>query len=158
MSSTRSLNIPASKSTVQVSIVDTTFDAKFPAAYFMGPPIKGFDELTAVAYAFLVKHVDSVGEERSILFDLGTPKDVVNDFPPKVAEWFMGMGFMRVEKYVSEILEENNVALDSIEAIIWRCFRPQDSSMPLYRKLTSTAATHTWTTSAAPRSSPQPQN
>ncbi|CEL02573.1 hypothetical protein ASPCAL03741 [Aspergillus calidoustus] len=119
MSSTRSLNIPASKSTVQVSIIDTTFDAKFPAAYFMGPPIKGFDELTAVAYAFLVKHVDSVGEERSIVFDLGTPKDVVNDFPPKVAEWFMGMGFMRVEKYVSEILEESNVALDSIEAIIW---------------------------------------
>ncbi|KAL3450817.1 hypothetical protein BJX65DRAFT_252375 [Aspergillus insuetus] len=119
MSSAHSLNIPASPSTVQVSIINTTFDARLPTSHFMGPAIKGFEEWTPVAYAFLIKHVDLAGKERSILFDLGTPKDLVNDFPPEVAERVKGMGTMRVEKYVSEILEENHVPLECIEAIIW---------------------------------------
>jgi glutamyl-tRNA reductase len=110
----------------------------------MGPAMKGFEEWTPVAYAFLVKHVDSAGEERSILFDLGTPKDLVNDFPPKVAERVKGMGVMRVEKYVSEILEENQVALDSIEAIIWRYCPPQ-ILFHVILQLTPIAATHTST-------------
>ncbi|KAL3484514.1 hypothetical protein BJX62DRAFT_248351 [Aspergillus germanicus] len=95
MSSARSLDIPHSSSTVEVSIIDTMFDARLPTGHFMA------------------------GKERSILSDLGTPKDLVNDFPPKVAERVKGMGTMHVEKYVSEILKENHVPLQCIEAIIW---------------------------------------
>jgi hypothetical protein len=110
----------------------------------MGSVMRGFEERTPVAYAFLIKHVDSAGDERSILFDLGTPKDLVNDFPTKVAERVKGMGVMRVEKYVSEILEETNVPLDSIEAIIWRYLHAR--LLHTTTQLTSIAATHTSTT------------
>jgi hypothetical protein len=55
-----------------------------------------------------------------------------------------------VEKYVSEILEENNVPLDSIEAIIWRYLPSR--LLDTTTQLTSIAATHTSTTSGALRS------
>jgi hypothetical protein len=44
MLSARSPDIPHSSSTVEVSIIDTTFDARLPTGHFMGPAIKGFEE------------------------------------------------------------------------------------------------------------------
>ena len=115
------LNIPPSSSTVEVSIIDTTFDARLPTAMFMGPPVKGFERWNGVAYVFLVSHTDSSGTEREVLFDLGAPKGMLNDFPPKMAEAFKDLdGYMRVDKNVADILEEGGVELGSIEAIIWR--------------------------------------
>ncbi|KAJ5435851.1 hypothetical protein N7445_006736 [Penicillium cf. griseofulvum] len=120
MTSESPLHIPPSTSTVQVFIIDTTFDARLPAAFFIGPTIPGFEESHGVAYAFLVKHTDLSGKERCIIFDLGCPKDMVNDFPPRIAQTIKDLGgYMRVDKHVSEILEDNGVTLNSIEAIIW---------------------------------------
>ncbi|OLN89020.1 hypothetical protein CCHL11_06077 [Colletotrichum chlorophyti] len=115
------LNIPSSKSTVRVSIIDTTFDGHLPAANFMGPPMKGLEKWHAVGYAFLVTHEDSEGNQRRIIFDLGFPKDVENDFPPAVTERIKNVlgGGLSAKKYVSEILTENGVSLDDIKAIIW---------------------------------------
>ena len=115
------MDIPHSHATVKVSIIDTSFGADLPVPMFMGPEIKGFDRIHAVAYAFLVTHEDSKGEKRKVVFDLGYPKDLDNDFPPFISKAIKEYGGgMTAEKYVSEILTENGVALEDIEAVIWR--------------------------------------
>jgi len=84
--------------------------------------MKGFETFDACAYSFLIKHKDSKsGKERRLVFDLGGPKDYKNDLPPAVVHQFSQWGCeVIVDKYVSEILEENGVPLDSIEAVVWR--------------------------------------
>ncbi|BCR90571.1 MBL fold metallo-hydrolase [Aspergillus chevalieri] len=115
------LHIPPSNSTVQVSIIDTTFDSNLPTAHFMGPTITGFENFQLVAYAFLVTHKDhTTGKERRIVFDLGCPKDPDNDFPPSTAQLIKGLGgYVKASKDVSETLTEHGVGLGSIEAVIW---------------------------------------
>ncbi|KAF2106191.1 metallo-beta-lactamase superfamily protein [Lophiotrema nucula] len=120
MTSQSSLNIPASGSTVRISIIDTSLDAYLPTSHFFGPTIKGFEDFHAVAYGFLVTHIDKDGKERRIVFDLGTPKDLENDFPPPIFETIKAMfDRLKVEKYVSEILTEHGISLDSIESVVW---------------------------------------
>ena len=115
------MDIPQSHNTVKVSIIDTSFNADLPVSTFMGPEIKGFDRFHVVAYAFLVAHEDSEGKKRKIVFDLGYPKDSDNDFPPFMSKAINEYDIhMTAEKYVSEILTENGVALEDIEAVIWR--------------------------------------
>lgn len=115
------LNIPASTSTVQISIIDSSFDAVLPISHFFGPAIQGFENFHAVAYAFLVTHKDTSGKNRRLVFDLGTPKDLVNDFPPPEFEKVKAMfDRIKVDRYVSEILTEHGVPLDSIESVVWR--------------------------------------
>lgn len=121
MSTKDPLNVPISNSTVRVSIIDTTIDGDIPTAPFMGPPIPGFERWRAVGYAFLVTHTDADGNVRRVVFDLGLPKDLANDFPPPVIEATVEIGvIMTAEKYVSEILSENGVSLEDIEALILR--------------------------------------
>ncbi|KDN64770.1 putative metallo-beta-lactamase superfamily protein [Colletotrichum sublineola] len=130
MSTTDSLNIPASTSTVEVSIIDTTLDGDLPTAPFLGPAIKGFERWHVVGYAFLVTHTDSEGNERRVVFDLGLPKDW-EDIPPPVIEAAKAMeSNMTAQKYVSEILTENGVDLGSIEALIWSHAHPDHIGRP----------------------------
>ncbi|KAI9147347.1 Cytochrome P450 monooxygenase mpaDE [Paramyrothecium foliicola] len=98
------LDNPKSTSTVQVSVRDTAFYAYIATAPFMGPPIDGFDHFQCVVYAFLVTHTDTDGKQRKVGFDLGSPKDLVHDFPPA---------------NIASILRDSSLSLDSIEAIIW---------------------------------------
>ena len=121
MSSQDSLDIPTSSSTVKVSVIDTTFDAILPTSFFFGPTITGFETFHAVAYAFLITHTDAEGKKRNVVFDLGAPKDFENDFPPPERESIRAMfEYVKVEKYVSEILIEGGVKLEEIEAMVWR--------------------------------------
>ncbi|EFQ35571.1 metallo-beta-lactamase superfamily protein [Colletotrichum graminicola M1.001] len=131
MSATDSLNIPASTSTVHVSVIDTTLDGDLPTAPFMGPAIKGFERWHGVGYAFLVTHADAEGNERRVVFDLGLPKDWENDFSPPIIEAAKAMDMtMTAQKYVSEILAENGVDLGSIEALIWSHAHPDHIGRP----------------------------
>ncbi|KAJ4204158.1 hypothetical protein NW759_014995 [Fusarium solani] len=136
MSSVNSINIPPSKSTVQVSIIDTTFNGKVPTAPFMGPPIKGFHTWYPVAYSFLVTHKDPSGSDRNVIFDLGSPTDMVNDFPPVIAESIKDLvagvegGHLTATKNVSEILAESGFALENIESVIWSHAHSDHSGRP----------------------------
>lgn len=74
----------------------------------------GFPTFNAPVYSFLVEH--STG--RKVVFDLGVPKDYWNMSPTVTAitkEWDVN-----VEKNVADILVENRVPLQSIEAVVWR--------------------------------------
>lgn len=110
------LHIPESPHTVKVSIIDTTSRVHIPTVPFFQPAIKGFGFLDCPAFSFLIQ--SSSG--RSLLFDLGVRKDWQN-LAPVVTDWIQEWGAkVTVEKDVAEILEDNGVKRESIEAIIWR--------------------------------------
>lgn len=115
------LNIPSSTTTVKVSIIDSTSHiSNLPSSEFMGPPIKGYDFLDCPAFSFLIEHPSG----RKLLFDHGVRKDWWN-LAPKITSRLKDGGWkVEVKKGVSEILEENGVALESIEGIIWRYALP----------------------------------
>ncbi|KAI3532352.1 metallo-beta-lactamase superfamily protein [Colletotrichum filicis] len=131
MSATSVLNIPPSKSTVSVSIIDTTLNGDLPTAPFMGPTMNGFERWYGVGYAFLVTHQDSAGKIRRVVFDLGLPKDWDNDFSPAVLEMGKNLdGTMVAQKYVSEILTEGGLDLREIEALFWSHAHPDHIGRP----------------------------
>lgn len=75
------------------------------------------DEIHCNAFAFLVEN-PRTGQK--LVFDLGVRKDWENLARPMV-EGLLAMGFrLHVEKGVSEILQEGHVALEDINAVIWR--------------------------------------
>ena len=124
------VDVPQSTHTVDVHIFDTTFRIinGRPQA-FMDPAIKGFDRMNALAYSFLITHRDNLtSTERRLLFDLGAPKDWKNDLPPSIADnvkkWERAGIRIECEKYVSEILEESGIPLESIEGMVWRYVLP----------------------------------
>jgi hypothetical protein len=108
--------IPAGAAT-SVRIIDSTTFLKLPIRPFMSPPMPGFTHIAGPAYCFLIEH--STG--RKVLFDLGVRKDWENMAGP-VVKMIKAQGWeVKVEKNISEILEEEEgiKGLD-VEAIIWR--------------------------------------
>lgn len=106
------LNIPHSDSTVEVSIIDTTCHLSLPSSLFVEPEL--FKNITAPAYAFLIKHKDD-----TILFDLGIRKDWENGPTPVVEMVRPHADKLHIEKDVATILRENGQALEDVSAIIW---------------------------------------
>ncbi|KAI1082923.1 beta-lactamase-like protein [Whalleya microplaca] len=117
MAKSPELNIPASTSIVNVSIINTTGSLRgMPARPFIEPPIPGHDYLAAPAYAFLIQHPTL---NRSIVFDLGIRKDYWN-WPSSLLEPLKSAGVsINVPKDVREILDEHNINTHSIEAVVW---------------------------------------
>ncbi|RYP58072.1 hypothetical protein DL769_009125 [Monosporascus sp. CRB-8-3] len=116
---TPSLDIPPSSNTVKVSIIDSTTQMTgIPAASFFEPAINGFEKFSGCSYSFLIEHEPS-GDK--LLFDLGTRKDVENHAAAVVQmlEAAKGTPSLKVEKNVSDILEENGVELGAVTDIIW---------------------------------------
>ena len=94
----------------------STSTLAIPTAVFLQPPVPGLDALVGPVFCFLIQHPSG----RSVLFDLGTRKDWENLAPAVVNGMLKQPGFgVHVEKNVSEILEEGDVTLTEIEAIIW---------------------------------------
>ena len=110
--------IPASDSTVNVHIIDTTSRIQnLPLSVFIEPPIKGHDNIDCPAFSFLIENSSN---GRKVLFDLGVRKDWKN-LSPRIADRIRGGGWLiSVEKDVAEILQESGVKLSDIEAIVWR--------------------------------------
>lgn len=119
--SSPNLDLPASGRTVEVSIIDTGNINGLPLSLFMGPDIPGFDTIQAVIFTFLVEHIDDAGMVSKVLFDLGMPKDVQNDLAP--SQWDLVTTFnctYDIPKYVSEILSDGGMDLNTINAMVWR--------------------------------------
>ena len=112
------LNIPDSKSVVNVHVINSTSRVKgLPYSLFMTPSYKGLDTLDAPAFSFLIEHQSS---GRKLLFDLGVRKDWEN-LPPTIVKMIRDADCtVTVEKGVAEILQAGGVAPKDIEAIIWR--------------------------------------
>ncbi|KAI1758780.1 beta-lactamase-like protein [Hypoxylon sp. FL1150] len=117
MASLPELNIPASTSTVNVSIINTEGTIRgLDTLRFFEPKIPGHDYLAAPIYTFLIQHPTL---NRTILFDLGIRKDWWN-WPAKFVEGIKSTGVtLDVPKDVREILDEHDVDTNSIEAVVW---------------------------------------
>ena len=115
------LNIPNSKNTVKVSIIDTTSHMSgFPASGFVDPTIPGFTEMDCCDYAFLIEHPKSGSKYDTILFDLGVRKDWAKNGPTTFVQGIQSAGFtINVPKDTSEILTENGQSLSEVGGIIW---------------------------------------
>ena len=106
-----------SGATVSVSIIDTTTKlTNIPWSFLSKPPIKGHDYSKDLpALSIFIEHSS----------DLGTRKDFMQiDAPISARVKKLGWD-PSAEKNVIEILEENNIPGQSIEALIWRCTFPQ---------------------------------
>ena len=112
------LNIPDSKSVVNVHVINSTSRIKgLPYSFFVTPSYKGLDILDGPAFSFLIEHQSS---GRKLLFDLGVRKDWEN-LPPTIVKNIRDANCtITVEKGVAEILQAGGVAPKDIEAIIWR--------------------------------------
>ncbi len=104
-------------SVVSVSIIDTTSRiSNVATSQFMEPPVEGLEYLSSPSLSFLVENK----EHGKILFDLGVRKDM-NAYAPYVTQRLSRLDWhVTVQKSTSEILEENNVGLENISAIVWR--------------------------------------
>ncbi|KAI1465820.1 beta-lactamase-like protein [Daldinia caldariorum] len=111
------LNIPASTSTVDVSILNTTGTILgLSLSNFVEPKVEGHDYIAAPCYAFLIQHPVS---KRTLVFDLGIRKDLWN-LPQKTQDLYNSMGVtITVPKGVREILDEQGVDTKNIEAVVW---------------------------------------
>ena len=72
------LNIPPSKATVDVSILNSSGLIRgVPTHRFLTPSIKGHDYLATPCYSFVITHRGPEGN-RTLIFDLGIRKDFWN--------------------------------------------------------------------------------
>lgn len=115
------LEIPESKNTVTVSIIDTTASITIPASMFMEPNIKGNEMLTACCFSFKIEHNNPNKKSKydTLLFDLGVRKDLENS-PKPLVDQFAAMGAeIPIMKNVVDILEENGDDPKKVGGIIW---------------------------------------
>ncbi|KAJ5363635.1 N-acyl homoserine lactonase AttM [Penicillium cataractarum] len=108
------MELPLSRSTVTVRIIDTTSRIIVPND-FTESTIKGAEFLDCPAFSFLIEHPSG----RRLLFDLGLRPDYQN-LPPIIQKYFSeNDAKVSVEKGVSQLLAEDGVDPSSIEGIIW---------------------------------------
>lgn len=89
----------------------------------MKPPLDGMKYMpTLPSWSFLIEH--SSGQKA--LFDLGVPKDW-HSLAPSVVDPLESRGWdITVDKEVIDILQEDGIAADQINSIIWRLERISD--------------------------------
>ena len=111
------LHLPHSPHTVTVSIINTTTHlSQIPSTLYLRPAYQGHKLMDIAAFAFLIEH-----NGQKVLFDLGMRKDWGSSSPPSLADQMkLGSWKVEVEKNVSEVLQDNRMSLNSIDAIIWR--------------------------------------
>lgn len=83
----------------------------------MGPPVPGLDTFaTSPSLSFLIEHQSG----RRLIWDLGIRKDFEN-YAPSIAEYIPTTKYnIQISKDVAEILEEEGVKREDVEAVIWR--------------------------------------
>ncbi|KPI35373.1 uncharacterized protein AB675_9978 [Cyphellophora attinorum] len=107
---------PPSNNTVTVRMVDTTSVMKLHAEAFLKPVMPGHEIMTVIDLAFLIEN-PRLGKKA--MFDLGTRKDYWNSPPWTIARIEAAIPGVRIEKDVTEILQEKGMKLSEINDIIW---------------------------------------
>lgn len=105
------LDIPITEATVRVRMIDTTAAMVVNAKSFIEPVQSGHELLSLPVAAFLVEHPAS---GKKVMFDLGVRKDYWN--LPAALQKRLGtlIPALRVDRDTTEILQENNIALNQI--------------------------------------------
>jgi glyoxylase-like metal-dependent hydrolase (beta-lactamase superfamily II) len=116
MASNPACIVPASSTTVKVSLINAVNFGPAQIHRFMAPPVPGLEQFrTSPSFSFLVEHPSG----RKLVFDLGIRKDHQN-YSKKIAEYLPTTNYdIQVSKNVVEILQEQGVKPNEIEAVIW---------------------------------------
>ncbi|KAL7788377.1 Metallo-hydrolase/oxidoreductase [Trichoderma ceciliae] len=112
------LDLPKSDSTASVSLIDTGIRIRAPVSVFLMPSISGHEYIDCPAFSFLIENKTT---GRRLLFDLGMRADWEN-LSPTIVQMIKRRGFEMAVKgctNVSQVLESEGVALNSIEGVVW---------------------------------------
>lgn len=128
------IELPPGKDVVSVKMIVPVNFGPAIIKRFMEPPVPGVGiKKPGPVLTFLLEHPSG----QKLVFDLGIRKDYQN-YAPIVANYIPTTNYdIQVSKNVVDILEENGIPGESINAVIWRYFVSK-SSQPLNRKLTIT--------------------
>lgn len=112
--------IPSSQSTLSVKLINPVNAGPSRLHRFMAPAVPGMETHDNFpSFSFLLEHAAS---GRKLVWDLGIRKDYQN-YSPKIASYIPTTGYtIQVEKNVADILAENGVRGEDVEAVIWRYF------------------------------------
>ncbi|KAJ7062223.1 beta-lactamase-like protein [Mycena amicta] len=114
--SSLALGIPPSNSTVSISRFNIGNITAFNQLHTVVHPIlPGHESLPFPMYSFLVEH-----GSRKLLFDIGIRQDPQNLVPNLAALFQTGVYVLaKLDKDITEVLNEAGIALESIESVIW---------------------------------------
>ena len=105
------LAFPPSNATVRVRLIDTTTVMTIRAENFIQPVQPGHELMNVTDVAFLIDHPSS---GLRVMFDLGVRKDYWNLAPVLQERLGTVIPSLRVDKDMTEILEETGISLTSI--------------------------------------------
>lgn len=100
-----------SSGTARVRMLDTTAKLAVRAEAFVDPVVAGHEILSMTGVCFLIEN-ESL--QKKAMFDLGLRKDFWNSPPAVLRRLKAAIPGVKVDKDVTEILEEGGVPLDSI--------------------------------------------
>lgn len=109
--------IPPSKVTVNVSLINPVNFGPADIKRFMAPPVPGLETFkTSPSLTFFLEHPSG----KKLVWDLGIKKDYHN-YSQAIVDYLPSTGYeIQVSKNVVDILEENGVKGEEIDAVIWR--------------------------------------
>lgn len=102
---------PSSPNCVRVRMVDTTSVMSLHAEGFVYPVMPGHEIMSVTTMAFLIEN-ERLGKKA--MFDLGTRKDYWNSPPMTLRRIEDAIPGVRIEKDVTEILQEKGMRLEEI--------------------------------------------
>lgn len=108
---------PPSQNCVRVRMVDTTSVMSLHAEGFVYPVMPGHEIMSVTTMAFLIEN-DRLGKKA--MFDLGTRKDYWNSPPMTLRRIEDAIPGVRIEKDVTEILQEKGMDLSEISKTDFR--------------------------------------
>lgn len=113
-------SIPASSSTVEVRIIDTTCYGSVNTSLVFDPSLPGHETFRFPSYAFLITNPRL---NKHVLFDLGMAKNWTTSLPPTSVEFIQRHMPFTVERNVQDILDADispfGVKAGDISSVIW---------------------------------------
>ncbi|KAH8682080.1 metallo-beta-lactamase superfamily protein [Xylariales sp. PMI_506] len=112
-----SIQLPPGQEVVTVKLINPVNFGPAILDRFMAPPVPGLKTFKdSPSHSFLIEHPSG----RKLVFDLGIRKDYLN-YSPKIAAYIPTTNYdIQVSKNVVDILAEEGINPEQIEAVIWR--------------------------------------
>lgn len=111
------ISIPQGQALQAVKLINPVNFGPAVIKRFMEPPVPGLETFrSSPSLSFLLEHQSG----RKLVFDLGIRKDYEN-YSPTIAKYIPTTNYdIEVAGNVADILQDNDVSLGDIEAVIWR--------------------------------------
>ncbi|KAJ7130624.1 beta-lactamase-like protein [Mycena epipterygia] len=109
--------IPASNATVDIKVFNVGNASLINGTHaFVSPVLPGRETITFPLFAFLVEHTKT---QKRLMFDLGMRHDPLNFVPSIASSFASGVFQLDQAKDITELLEDGNISLASIDTVIW---------------------------------------